>query len=261
MSGRVDGKRVLVTGAASGLGAAIARRLAAEGARVWLGDIDAARGATLAAELGGRFLPLDVTSEPAWRAALESIDAAAGGLDALVNNAGLSASRGPEDIEGIELDDLHRIFGVNVDGVVLGCKHAIPLIARSGGGSIVNLSSIVALIPAWYLIAYGASKATIAHTTRSIALHCAKKGYRIRCNSVHPGQVRTPMMDGIIARTARESGMPLARAEQVYLKQIPMGEFQEEIDIANAVLFLVCDESRYVTGTQLVVDGGMALTN
>lgn len=261
MTGRVAGKRVLVTGGATGLGRAIARRLAAEGARVWIGDIDAAHGEPLAAELAGRFLQLDVTNEAAWRAALATIDAAAGGLDGLVNNAGLAASKGAEDIEGIELDDLHRIFGVNVDGVILGCKHAIPLLARSGGGSIVNLSSIVALIPAWYLIAYGASKATIAHTTRSIALHCAKKGQRIRCNSVHPGQVRTPMMDAIIARTARESGMPLAKAEQVYLKQIPLGEFQEEIDIANAVLFLVSDESRYVTGTQLVVDGGMALSN
>jgi 3(or 17)beta-hydroxysteroid dehydrogenase len=259
--GRVADKRILVTGGASGLGAAFCRRLAGEAARVFIGDVDTVRGRALANEIGGQFLELDVTQEQAWQSAIAAIDAQAGGLDGLVNNAGIATSKGPEDIEGVLLDDLHRIFAVNVDGTILGCKHAIPLLARTGGGSIVNLSSIVALIPASFLIAYGASKATVAHTTRSVALHCARQGYRIRCNSVHPGQVRTPMMDGIIERIARERAIGTEQATQIFLKQIPLGAFQEEADIAHAVLYLLSDESRFVTGTQLVVDGGMTLSN
>jgi 3(or 17)beta-hydroxysteroid dehydrogenase len=111
------------------------------------------------------------------------------------------------------------------------------------------------------VLAYGASKATVAHITRSVAHHCAQKGYAIRCNSVHPGQVRTPMMDGIIDRVGRETTMGLAAAEKMFLAQIPLGAFQEPEDIAHAVLFLVSDESRYITGSQIVVDGGMTLSN
>lgn len=261
MSGRVHGKRILITGGATGLGAAIARRLAAEGAVVLIADIAEAEGGRLATELGGQFHRLDVSSEEGWRHVIAAIDKDHGGLDGLVNNAGIAASRGGEDIERIEMDDFHRIFAVNVDGTVLGCKHAIPLMARSGPGSIVNLSSIAALIPAAFVIAYGASKATIAHLSRSVALHCAQAGYGIRCNSVHPGQVRTAMMEGIIERVGRETNMGTAAAGQLFDAQIPLGRPQEPEDIAHAVLFLMSDESRFVTGTQLVVDGGMTLSN
>jgi NAD(P)-dependent dehydrogenase (short-subunit alcohol dehydrogenase family) len=259
MTGRVAGQRILVTGGAAGLGAAFVRRLAEEGAAVFIGDRDVPAGEKLADEVGGVFLKLDVGSEESWRESMRRIGD--GGLHGLVNNAGIAASRGPEDIEGIELDDLHRIFQVNVDGTILGCKHAIPLIAASGGGSIVNLSSIAALIPAAFVVAYGASKATIAHVTRSVALHCAQRGYKIRCNSVHPGQVRTAMMNSIIDRVGRETAMGLDKAEAVFLGQIPLGQFQEPSDIAHAVLFLLSDEARFITGSQLVVDGGMTLTN
>jgi 3(or 17)beta-hydroxysteroid dehydrogenase len=260
MSDRVSGKRILVTGGATGLGAAFVRRLAAEGANLFIGDIDEVSGTALAAETGSTYISLDVASEDSWVLAIGKI-ASLGGLDSLVNNAGIATSKGVEDIEGIEIDDLHRIFAVNVDGTILGCKHAIPLMAKSGGGSIVNLSSIAALIPSSFVISYGASKATIAHTTRSVAMHCAERGYGIRCNSVHPGQIRTPMMNNIIERVGRDTNMGQAAAEDVFRGQIPLGAFQEPEDIAHAVLFLLSDEARFITGSQLVVDGGMTLSN
>jgi 3(or 17)beta-hydroxysteroid dehydrogenase len=261
VTGRVAAKRILVTGGASGLGAAIARRLAQEGAVVLVADVQDGAGRKLAQEINGCFYHLDVSSEAEWQTVIAAIRHDLGGLDGLVNNAGIAHSRGGEDIERIEIDDLHRIFAVNVDGTILGCKHAIPLMAKSGHGSIVNLSSIAALIPASFVIAYGASKATIAHVTRSVALHCAQAGYGIRCNSVHPGQVRTAMMTGIIERVGRETNMGSEAAGTVFDSQIPLGRPQEPEDIAHAVLFLVSDESRFVTGTGLVVDGGMTLTN
>ena len=261
MAGRVQAKRILVTGGAAGLGAAFVRRLAEEGALVIVADIRDVDGQALAAEVGGVYQHLDVTSEADWKMALARIEQEFGGLDGLVNNAGIASSKGTEDIEGIALDDLHRIFAVNVDGTVLGCKHAIPLMARTGPGAIVNLSSIAALIPAAFVISYGASKATIAHITRSVAMHCAQRGYGIRCNSVHPGQIRTEMLNTIIDRVGRETNMGLTAAEEVFLSQIPLGQFQEPADIAHAVLFLLSDEARFVTGTQIVVDGGMTLSN
>lgn len=261
MTGRAQAKRVLITGGATGLGAAIARRLAGEGAIVIIADIAETEGTALAREVGGQFCRLDVSSEADWEAVIAAIARDFGGLDALVNNAGIATSKGGEDIERIDLADLHRIFAINVDGTILGCKHAIPLMAKSGPGSIVNLSSIAALIPAAFVIAYGASKATIAHTTRSVALHCAQAGYGIRCNSVHPGQVRTAMMNTIIERVGRETDMGTDAAGTLFDSQIPLGCPQEPEDIAHAVLFLISDESRFVTGTQLIVDGGMTLTN
>lgn len=263
--GRVAGKRILVTGGASGLGAAFVRRLAAEDAIVIIADLQDDAGEALAAEVDGFYRRIDVSSEEQWRSACAAISTDLGGLDGLVNNAGIAGSRGPEDIEGVELDDLHRIFAVNVDGTVLGCKHVIPLMVNNKApgirGSIVNLSSIAALIPASFLISYGASKATIAHISRSVALHCAQRGYGIRCNSVHPGQIRTAMMNGIIERVGRETNMGTQNAGAMFDAQVPLGCPQEAEDIAHAVLFLLSDEGRFVTGTQLVVDGGMTLCN
>jgi len=261
LSDRVAGKHILVTGGATGLGEAIVRRLAGEGATLFIGDIDEAAGSVLAAEISATFITLNVASEKSWKSAIAQIERQAGRLDGLVNNAGIASSNGPEDIEGIELDDLHRIFAVNVDGTILGCKHAIPLMAKSGPGSIVNLSSIAGLIPAAFVVSYGTSKAAIAHATRSVAMHCAQRGYGIRCNSVHPGQVRTPMMNTIIERVGRETNMGQAAAEQTFLSQIPLGKFQECEDIAHSVLFLLSDEARFMTGSQMVIDGGMTLSN
>lgn len=260
-SGRVAGKRILVTGGATGLGAAFVRRIAGEGGVPIIADIKDDAGQALADETNGLYVHLDVTDEEQWTALIERIEHDFGGLDGLVNNAGIAASKGGEDIESVEMNDFHRIFAVNVDGTVLGCKSAIPLMAKSGPGAIVNLSSIAALIPSSFVISYGASKATIAHLSRSVAMHCAQRGYGIRCNSVHPGQIRTPMMNAIIERVGRDTNMGTNKAGEVFDAQIPLGCPQEPEDIAHAVLFLLSDESRYVTGTQLVVDGGMTLSN
>ena len=263
--GRVAGKRILVTGGAGGLGAACARRLSEEGALVIIADLLDDAGAQLAQELGGHYRRLDVSCEEGWSALALDLKRDVGRLDGLVNNAGIASSKGGEDVESIAVEDLHRIFAVNVDGTVLGCKYCIPLMVdgASGGvpGSIVNLSSIAALIPASFLLAYGASKATVAHITRSVAMHCAERGYGIRCNSLHPGIVRTDMMNGIIDRVGRERNWGADQAGAAFESQVPLGCAQEPVDIANAALFLLSDESRFITGTQLIVDGGMTLCN
>jgi 3(or 17)beta-hydroxysteroid dehydrogenase len=260
MSGRVQGKIALVTGAAAGLGGAIAKRLAEEGARVIITDLKDEQGLALAKEIGATYRHQDVTDEDGWKKLVASIVADMGGLDIVVNNAGLAASHGNMDPENTRLDDFRKIYTVNVEGVFLGCKHTIPVMAKNGG-SIINMSSIGALVPTPFITAYGASKAAVAHLTRSVALHCAERGYAIRCNSVHPGQIRTPMHVEMTAHMAREANAPLDALLDAFLAKIPMRQFQEAIDIANAVLYLASDEARYVTGTQIVVDGGMSLVS
>jgi NAD(P)-dependent dehydrogenase (short-subunit alcohol dehydrogenase family) len=219
----------------------------------------------LAQELDGHYRRLDVSSEDEWSALSLGLKRDFGGLDGLVNNAGIASSKAEEDVESIALEDLHRIFAVNVDGTVLGCKYGIPLMVGDASdgvrGSIVNLSSIAALIPASFLVAYGASKATVAHISRSVAMHCAERGYGIRCNSLHPGIVRTDMMNGIIDRVRRERNLEADQAGAAFESKVPLGCPQEPEDIANAALFLLSDESRFITGTQLIVDGGMTLCN
>lgn len=261
MTRRLLGKRIFITGAAGGLGKAIARRLAAEGAKIAIGDIDDRRGAAIASELGGLFCPIDISKEADWNLAIAQLDAAWGGIDGLVNNAAVLSSRGGWDVETILAEDVNRIMATNVTGTILGCKTAIPLMAKSGGGSIVNMSSIAALVPTDFLLAYGASKAAVRHVTKSVALHCTKNGYNIRCNSVHPGNVMTDMMQNIIETKSQENNLSMEDMASFFIQKIPMGAWQQPEDIASAVLYLLSDEARYVTGTKLVVDGGMTLVN
>lgn len=251
MSGRVSGKVIIVTGAAAGLGAAIAQRLTEEGATVIRTDIAG----------GSDVVRQDVTDEAQWQELVADVVKNHGRLDGLVNNAGIADGKGPPDPEHALTDDWRRIYTVNVEGVFLGCKYAIPAIAAAGGGAIVNMSSIGALVPTPFLSAYGASKAAVMHYSRTVALHCCDQGYAIRCNSVHPGQVRTPMHVELMARTAAEHGLNDDQAAEAFLSKVPMKKWQEAVDIANGVLFLMSDESRFVTGTSLVIDGGMSLTN
>lgn len=251
MNDRVAGKIIIVTGAAAGLGAAIAKRLDEEGATVVRTDLNAVEG----------IIAQNVTDEQAWKGLIDDVIARYGRLDGLVNNAGVSAAKGANDPEGSLLEDWRNIYTVNVEGVFLGCKYAMPAIARSGGGAIVNMSSIAALVPTPFLSAYGASKAAVAQFTRSLALHCCEQRHAIRCNSVHPGQVRTPMHDALIERVAQENGIDKEQAALAFLSKVPMQKWQEAIDIANGVLFLMSDEARYITGTSMVIDGGMSLTN
>lgn len=250
--GRVAGKVALVTGGASGLGRATAALLVREGARVTLTDIDGEAGAAAAAEIGARFLQHDVTDEAGWRGVLGET----GGLNVLVNNAGIGESSAANDPENSTLEDFRRIFAVNAGGVFLGCKHAIPVM-RDSGGSIVNISSIAALVPTPFLTSYGASKAAVRQLTMSVAAHCAARGYRIRCNSVHPGQIRTPMLEGLFADVANAQGESSEAVQSEFLKQIPMGEFGTPEDVAWQVLYLASDESKHVTGARFLVDGGM----
>jgi 3(or 17)beta-hydroxysteroid dehydrogenase len=256
---RVRGKVALVTGGANGIGAAIAQRLAHEGATVVVSDIQERAGEDIASKCGGLFLRQDVTDEERWLQVVRQIEDRYGALHVLVNNAGIEGPFDAADPENTRLSDWRSIQRVNVEGVFLGCRSVIAAIRKSGGGSIINVSSTAALVAGADFMAYGASKATVQHMTKSVALHCARNGSGIRCNSVHPGSILTPMLERIIQQTAKRRGVPVERVMQEAKAAIPQNEFQEPDDVANAVLFLASDESRHITGTALVIDGGMTL--
>jgi 3(or 17)beta-hydroxysteroid dehydrogenase len=248
---RLAGKTAFVTGAASGIGAAIVRRFVAEGARVALADIDTAGGESLAAELGSaaRFLRHDVTAEADWIDNLACAVAAFGRLDILVNNAGI----GPAGtIEKTSLAEWRRVHAVNLDGVFLGCKHGIAVLRQSGGGSIVNLSSVAGLMGTPTLAAYGSSKAAVRQLTKSAALHCAQRRDAIRCNSIHPAFAATPMVEAMIAQSKAPE-----RTRAALAGQIPLGRLGEAEEVAALALYLASDESRFVTGGEFVIDGGL----
>ncbi len=256
---RVAGKVAMVTGAASGIGRACAGLLASEGAKVVATDINQVDGAALAREIesaGGEvdFFVQDVTEEIGWRDAIQRATERFGGLHILVNNAGVGGMGSPQNPEEITLDLWREINTVNLEGVFLGCKHAIPAIHDSGGGAIVNISSLAAMLATPAIAAYGAGKAGVRQYSKSVAMHCAQRGYQIRCNSVHPGVIATPMTDKMF--TMR--GDPEESRERVR-KMIPVRELGSPQDIAYAVLYLASDESRYITGAELVVDGGLSI--
>jgi len=253
---RVQAKVVLVTGGASGLGAAIVRGLAAEGARVILSDVQADAGQKLALELGCEFLTQDVADESRWEAVIRHVEERYGGLHVLINNAGIEGPFDKADPENTRLADWQAIHRVNVEGVFLGCRAAIAALRRAGGGSIINVSSTAGLGATPDFAAYGASKAAVLHFTKSVALHCARNGSGIRCNSIHPGIILTPMLHRIIEDLAKKRGVTTEAIREQFRSAIPQGEFQEPQDVVNAVLFLASDESRHITGLAMVVDGG-----
>ena len=246
---RVADKVVLVTGAGSGIGRASAKLLAAEGATVIVTDVNRAGGLETVQQIGGkaRFEEQDTSKEADWKRIIDDILAREGRLNGLVNNAGI-AGPFPSAFEGESLDQWRRILSINVEGVFLGCKYAVPAMRKAGGGSIVNTSSLAAFVGTPALSAYGASKGAVRQFTKTVAMDCARKGYKVRCNSVHPGIIMTPMGQGIL---------PNDKAKQRALKSIPIGEFGAPEDIAYGILYLISDESRFVTGSELVIDGGM----
>ncbi len=256
MSGRVAGKKAFITGGAQGLGAAMAAALAAEGAKVTLADLNHEGAKAQAAEINAAAgeevafaLPLDVTREDQWIYALEEADAAMGGLSVLINNAGIS--RGG-DIEQLSYEDWKMVMGVNVDSVFLGTKHALKYMRRCQPGSIINISSIAGLIAAHNSPVYNASKAAVWLLSKGIALHCAKQGLDIRSNSIHPTFVDTPILDPLRQRFGKEE------AESKLARQVPLGRIGAPSDIANAALYLASDESRFMTGAELKLDGGIS---
>ncbi len=257
--GRVDGKIAVVTGGASGLGRATAALLVREGARVTITDVNEQAGREAADAIGARFRAQDVADEAGWQALITDVMGEFGGLDILVNNAGIGEAGPGNDPETTPLETWNRVIAVNATGIFLGCKHAIPAMRDSGGGAIVNISSIAALVATPFITAYGASKAAVRQLTMSVALHCAQAGYNIRCNSIHPGQIRTPMHDQLSAELAKQVGASVDEVRAGLTKKIPLGEMGTADDVAYAVLYLVSEESRHVTGEQLVVDGGMNL--
>jgi NAD(P)-dependent dehydrogenase (short-subunit alcohol dehydrogenase family) len=244
---KLKGKTALVTGGAQGIGAAVARRFAAEGALVLIADLEQqeAAGKALAGSIaaaGGRaaFVPLDVTSEAGWIAALEE---AREGLDILVNNAGINIR---EPIEDMRVENLDAMLAVNVKGPFLGCKHAIPALRRRGGGVIINMSSVCGLVGHRYTTeAYTVTKGALTLLTKSVAVRYAKDN--IRCNSLHPSTVDTPLVQELFKDPAR-------RAER--LGEVPLGRLATAEDVAAAALFLASPEAAFINGAALPVDGG-----
>lgn len=248
--GRLSGKIALVTGAASGIGLATSLRFAEEGAIVILADRAADRLATALAEVaaisgGHRAVHLDVTLENDWVAAIAEIDAAFGRLDILVNNAGFGRFC---SIAETTLEAWRSVIAVNLDSVFLGTKHAMPLLARSGKGAIVNMSSIRGLVAGPNAGAYSAAKAGVRLFSKVAALECAAAGNGVRVNSLHPGHVETPL-------TAPAYADPAIARE--FLRHTPLGRFAQAREIAEAVVFMASDEASYMTGAELTFDGGV----
>ncbi|MDJ0978753.1 MAG: SDR family oxidoreductase [Erythrobacter sp.] len=258
MTKRCEGKLALVTGAAQGLGRAHCIRLAQEGARVLATDING-EGAAETAQLvnaqigdGTAFaIAHDVTSPDQWEAAVEAARDHLGGLNVLVNNAGIGVGG---NIETCTFEDWQRCFDINVNSIFHGCQKALPLMREHAPGSIVNISSIAGLIASDTMPAYNASKASVWMLSKSIALHCAKMNMQIRCNSVHPTFVDTPILDG----TARQHNLDKDVLMDKLARQIPLKFVGEPNDIANAVVYLASDESRFMTGAEIKLDGGIS---
>ena len=264
MAGRVEGKVALVTGGASGIGRGCAERLAQEGATIVVTDLQDDKGAqTVAAieAMGGKasYLHHDVTSEQAWIDAVAAVKAKHGRLDILVNNAGIGIGG---SVLTMTLADFQKQTAVNLDGVFLGVKHSIPLMRENGGGSIINMSSVAGLKGSAILAGYCATKGGVRLFTKAVAMECAAAKDGVRVNSVHPGIIETPIWDTIVgtgevgdnARPPRGAALDAMSAEGV-----PLGVKGYPEDIANGVLWLASDESRYVTGAELVIDGGLSV--
>ncbi len=248
---RVADKVALVTGGALGLGKAAAEMLAREGAKVAVTDVNVDEGQRVAAGINAKgghaiFVQHDVSSEDQWKAAIKATLDAFGRLDIMVNNAGVGVLGNVEDTT---LEDWRRTQSVNLDGVFLGTKYGIEAMRKSGGGSIINLSSIEGLIGDPDLAAYNASKGGVRIFTKSAALHCAREKYGIRVNSVHPAYIWTPMVEAVTGGEGTEKYQSLVDLH-------PIGHLGEPDDIAYGIVYLASDESKFMTGAELVIDGG-----
>jgi NAD(P)-dependent dehydrogenase (short-subunit alcohol dehydrogenase family) len=257
MTGQVAGKVALVTGGASGIGAAVVELLAQEGATVVATDIDELRGPELVARLkkAGReavFLQQDVTSEERWAEVASDIEKRFGRLDVLVSNAGIAI--GVPSITDMSLADWRRQTAINLDGVFLSVKYGLPLMRKTGGGSVIMMSSLAGLRGAAGLAGYSATKGGVRLFAKAVAMECASFGDGIRVNSVHPGIIDTPIWGKVPAGGGANA--PIDPEERAKLAT-PLARAGQALEIAQGVLYLASDASRYVTGTELVIDGGM----
>jgi NAD(P)-dependent dehydrogenase (short-subunit alcohol dehydrogenase family) len=259
MTDRLKGKVALITGGASGLGANAAQLMAGEGASVVVADIAADRGKAVADKLGsaGHFVELDVTREDNWKAVIQETVDKFGALHVLLNSAGIGLSKTVEDIE---LEEWRKVHAIDLDGVFLGCKHGVAEIKKHTGkqaggrlgGSIINISSISGIIAGANMAAYNSAKAGVRLLSKSVALHCAKSGYNIRCNSVHPTFIDTPILDKYRDRFGNEV------MQQKLGRQVPVGRLGRPEEVGWALVFLASDESSFMTGSEVVIDGGIS---
>jgi 3(or 17)beta-hydroxysteroid dehydrogenase len=254
---RLDQDVALVTGGAEGLGRSIAERLASEGATVVISDVQCELGSAAALEGGFTFLEQDVCDEAKWTQVVEEVEKRFGRLNILVNNAGILGPTAAANAEYASLGSWREVFAVNVEGMFLGCRAAIPAMRRAGSGSIVNLSSIADRLANAGQVAYGASKAAVRQLTQSVAQYCAQEKLNVHCNSVHPGPVRTPLVDRIIAESAQRQGVSVDTVIARFKSWIPLGDFIRPEDVAAAVAFLASGDARQITGSALYVDGGI----
>ena len=254
--GRLQDKVAIITGGASGIGRATAEVFAENGARVVLGDIDESVGQATVEEIGGDmvFMRFDSTQETDWERATKIATDRFGAVDIVVNNAGIEGSVTGQNPEEISLDEIHSVNAVNVNGVLLGCKYGIRAM-RDTGGAIVNISSIGGIYASPMFVAYGASKGAVRQLTKSVAAYCGREGYRIRCNSVHPGITETRMGEEVL----RQSDGNVEAGRHRRIEGIPIGRLGRPRDIANAVLYLASDEAGFVNGAELVIDGGQLI--
>jgi NAD(P)-dependent dehydrogenase (short-subunit alcohol dehydrogenase family) len=254
---RLEGKVALVTGAASGIGEAIARAFVGEGGIVTLSDITDEAGTQKSESLGvtARYARLDVRLEADWIQCIDSILRDHGRLDALVNNAGITGfeeTSAPHDPEHASLEDWHAVLATNLDGVFLGCKHAIRAMRTHGTGSIINISSRSGLVGIPGAAAYAASKAAVRNHTKTVALYCAEQGWKIRCNSIHPGAIMTPMWEPLL-------GNGPEREERIatLVRDTPLRRFGTPEEVAALAVLLASDEVTYMTGAEITLDGGL----
>ncbi|MCH9625077.1 MAG: Cyclopentanol dehydrogenase [Chlamydiales bacterium] len=248
-------KVVLITGAAQGIGKGIAELFSEAGATCILTDINDKLGNDVAASIpNARYIHLDVRKEDDWQKVLEGLQAEGLGLDILVNNAGITGFQegfGPQDPENASLEEWHKIHQVNLDGTFLGCKYAIQKM-KDRGGAIINISSRSGLVGIPGAAAYASSKAAVRNHTKTVALHCAGQGYPVRCNSIHPAAILTPMWDPMLGEGKQRDAMM-----KEIVKDCPLQIMGEPIDVAAGALYLASDAAKYVTGIELNIDGGI----
>lgn len=250
----LNGKTAFISGGASGIGAAVARRFVSEGARVVVADIQDDKGKALARDLGDAafYVHLDVTSEESWRTAMDAAIKRFGGLTTVVNSAGISV---PATIEQESFEGFRRTIAINLEGTFLGCKFGVAALKGQKGAAIVNVASTLGAKAGAIFVSYSASKGGVRMLTRAVALHCAEQGYDIRVNAILPGAIHTEMVEGYIAAGIAAGGTREAVIEG-FASAHPMKRLGKPHEPADAIAFLASDQSSYITGIDLPVDGG-----